>query len=183
MTEDLQELHQNVFLPSCFYSGFNGPIDHGFASVAHTNSSDPLTLSQDIKRLDWLKWEEAIQAELKALEAFSTFEVVTLPPSKNPVGCKCVFQIKCKPNGEIEKYRVRLVAQGFLQQEGVDYSETFAPVFDSTPISLLLAIANQENWEMEQMDVVNAFLHGRLDEEVYMKIPHMNVENPDNKVL
>ena len=108
-----------------------------------------------------------------------------LPLGKKPVGCKYVFKTKYKPNGEIEKYKVRLVAQGFLQQEGVDYNEVFAPVVDSTSISLLLAISNQEDWELEQMDVVTAFLHGRLDEEVYMKIPpYMNIKgNTEGKVL
>ena len=124
----------------CF-SGFNGPIDPGYANIAAANSSDPLTLSQATKRPDWPKWEEAIQSELKALAAFDTFDVVDLPPSKKPVGCKYVFKIKHNPDGGIEKYKVRLVAQGFLQQEGVDYNEVFALVVDSTSISLLLAIA------------------------------------------
>ena len=172
------------FLPSCFYTGFNGPSDPGFAHVAHSNSSDPLTLLQATKRPDWNKWEAAIQDELKSLAAFETFEVVDLPPSKRPVGCKYVFKIKYKPDGTIDKYKVRLVAQGFLQQEGIDYNEVFAPVVDSTSISLLLTIANHENWEIEQMDVVTAFLHGRLEEEVYMRIPpYMNIPNSANKVL
>ena len=129
--------------------------------------------------------QAAIQEELKSLEAFNTFEIVDLPPGKKPVGCKHVFKTKYKPNEEIEKYKVRLVAQGFLQQEGVDYNEVFAPVVDSTAISLLLAISNHENWELEQMDVVTAFLHGQLDEEVYMKIPpYMNIKgNPEGKVI
>lgn len=172
------------FQPSCFFTGFNGPLDPGYAFVAHTNSSDPLTLSQALKRPDWLKWEAAISEELKALEAFDTFEVCDLPPGKRPVGCKYVFKIKYKPDGSVEKYKVRLVAQGFLQQEGIDYNEIFAPVVDSTSISLLLSIANQEDWELEQMDVVTAFLHGRLEEEVYMKIPpYMNIPNSEHKVL
>ena len=74
------------FLPSCFYTGFNGPVDPGFANVAHAHSSDPLTLSQATKRPDWPKWEAAIKEELKSLEAFSTFEVVDLPPVTRPVG-------------------------------------------------------------------------------------------------
>ena len=184
MADEVLEVHSHEFEPSCFYTGFNGPVDPGFAHVASTNSSDPLTLSQAIKRLDWCKWEEAIQSELTALAAFDTFEVVGLPPGKKPVGCKYVFKIKYHPDGSIDKYKVRLVAQGFLQQEGVDYNEIFAPVVDSTSISLLLAIANQEDWEIQQMDVVTAFLHGRLEEEVYMKIPpYMKVDNAENKVL
>ena len=68
--------------------------------------------------------------------------------------------------------------------EGIDYNEVFAPVVDSTSISLLLTIANHENWEIEQMDVVTTFLHGRLEEEVYMRIPpYMNIPNSASKVL
>ena len=120
-----------------------------------------------------------------SLEAFNTFEVVDLPPGKKPVGCKYVFKTKYKPNGEIDKYKVRLVAQGILQQEGVDYNEVFSPVVDNTSLSLLLAIGNQEDWELEQMDVVTVFLHGRLDEEVYMTIPpYMNINgNTEGNVL
>ena len=81
-------------------------------------------------------------SELKSLEAFDTFDVVTLPPGKKPVGCKYVLKIQYKPDGTIDKYEVKLVAQGFLQQEGVDYNEIFAPVVDSTSISLLLDMAN-----------------------------------------
>ena len=110
MPSDSLVMHNLDFEPSCFYSGFNGPIDPGFASIAATNSSDPLTLSQATKRPDWPKWEEAIQSELKSLAAFDTFDVVTLPPGKKPVGCKYVFKIKYKPDGSVEKYKVRLVA-------------------------------------------------------------------------
>ena len=107
-------------MPSYFYTGFNNPTDLGFAYVAHAHSSDPLTLSQATKRPDWPKWEAAIKEELRSLEAFSTFEVVDLPPGKRPVGCKYVFKIKYRPDGSIDKYKVRLLAQGFLQQEGID---------------------------------------------------------------
>ena len=100
---------------------------------------------QATKHPDWPKWEAAIKEELRSLEAFSTFEVVDLPPGKRPVGCKYVFKIKYRPHGSIDKYKVRLVAQGFLQQEGIDYNEIFAPVVGSTSMSLLLAIASQEN--------------------------------------
>ena len=76
------------FLPSYFYTGFNGPTDPGYAHIAHANSSDPLTLLQATKRPDWPKWKAAIEDELKSLAAFQTFEVVDLPPGKRPVGCK-----------------------------------------------------------------------------------------------
>ena len=124
------------------------------------DSSVPLTLNEAMTRPDWDQWLVAIKEELKSLGEFNIFEVCELPPGKRAVGCKYVFKIKYTPMGALERYKVRLVAQGFLQQEGVDYNEIFAPVVDSTSISLLLAIANQEGWEIEQMDVVTAFLHG-----------------------
>ena len=80
MTPESKEQNKMDFLPSCFFAGFNGPTDPGFAHISQTNSSDPLTLLQATKRPDWHKWEAAIQDELKSLEAFSTFEIVTLPP-------------------------------------------------------------------------------------------------------
>ena len=94
-----------------------------------------------------------------------------LPSGKRPVGCKYVFKLKLLPSSEIERHRVRLVAQRFLQQKGVDYNEVFAPVVDNTSISLLLAIADQNDWEIEGMDVVSSFLHGKLEEKVYMTNP------------
>ena len=108
------------------------------------DSSDPLTLNQAMTRPDWDQWLAAIQEELKGLGEFNTFEVCELPPGKRAVGCKYVFKVKYTPMGALERYKVRLVALGFLQQEGVDYNEIFAPVVDSTSISLLLTIANQE---------------------------------------
>ena len=172
--------------PSCFFTGFNGPVDPGYACVASSNnSSEPLTLNHAMRRPDWDQWDRAIIEELAALETFNTFEVCVLPPGKKTVGCCYIFRVKITPTGDIKRYKVRLVAQGFLQQEGIDYNEVFAPFIDSTPITLLLAIANHFDWELEQMDVIRAFLHGRLEEEVYMKIPpRMYIEGgAEGKVL
>ena len=88
-----------------------------------------------MRRPDWDQWERAIVEELAALETFNTFEVCVLPPGKKAVGCRYVFKVKITPKGDIERYKVRLVARGFLQQEGIDYNEVFAPVIDSTSIT------------------------------------------------
>ena len=73
-------------------------------------------------------WIEAMKQEIEALESNQTWDIVTLPKDKRPIGCKWVYKIKYKPNGEVDKYKARLVAKFYNQQEGIDYLETFSPV-------------------------------------------------------
>ena len=75
-------------------------------------------------------------------------------------------------DGQIERYKARLVAQGYSQTYGIDYGETFAPVAKMNIIRILIALTVQLEWPLQQYDVKNAFLHGELEEEIYMRIPH-----------
>ncbi|GKV35227.1 hypothetical protein SLEP1_g43529 [Rubroshorea leprosula] len=112
-----------------------------------------------------------MEDEINALEKNNTWTLETLPPGKRAIGCKWVYKIKYKADGTIEQYKARLVAKGFTQVEGLDYHDTFALVAKLVTVRCLLAVAAIRNWELHQLDVHNAFLHGDLDEEVYMHLP------------
>uniref|UniRef100_A0A2N9FTT4 Reverse transcriptase Ty1/copia-type domain-containing protein n=1 Tax=Fagus sylvatica TaxID=28930 RepID=A0A2N9FTT4_FAGSY len=108
---------------------------------------------------------------LLPLEANHTWVLTSLPPGKHPIGCKWVYKLKFKSDGSIERYKARLVAKGYNQQEGLDYFETFSPVAKLVTVRSFVAIAAAKGWSLTQLDVNNAFLHGELDEEVYMSLP------------
>jgi len=117
------------------------------------------------------KWREAMLEELNALEKNKTWDLVKLPTGKKAVSCKWVFTVKQTPGGKVERYKARLVARGYSQTYGIDYDETFTPVAKMNTVRTLISCAANFGWPLHQLDVKNAFLHGDLQEEVYMEIP------------
>lgn len=110
-------------------------------------------------------WDDAMTTKVVSLETKHTWDIVTLPPRKEALGSQY------NSDGSLKRYKARLVVQGNNQIEGKDYNETFAPVLKMTTVCTLLRLVAARNWKVYQMDVQNAFLHGDLDEEVYMKLP------------
>eukprot|EP00253_Pinus_taeda_P007217 PITA_07217 len=116
-------------------------------------------------------WEAAMNEEYHSLLANDTWDLVPLPKGRKLVKCKWVYRTKYGPDGKVDKHKARLVAKGFSQVEGIDYTETFSPVAKMNSIRLVLSLAASLKWEVHQMDVKSAFLHGDLHEEIYMEQP------------
>ncbi|KAL0289674.1 UNVERIFIED_CONTAM: Retrovirus-related Pol polyprotein from transposon RE1 [Sesamum calycinum] len=117
------------------------------------------------------EWEKVMIDELVALEKNETWSVVDLPKGKKAIGCKWVYKVKLKLDGSVERYKARLVAKGYNQVEGVDYFDKFSPVAKAVTVRVLLAVAFSFTWPIHQIDINNAFLHGFLEEDIYMQVP------------
>lgn len=109
--------------------------------------------------------------EFQALIKNQTWHLVPPRSGLNVIDSKWIFKLKYHPDGTIARHKARLVAKGFKQQYGVDYEDTFSPVVKPTTIRLLLSLAVSQDWSLRQIDIQNAFLHGVLNEDVYMKQP------------
>ncbi|GJR19387.1 putative ribonuclease H-like domain-containing protein [Tanacetum coccineum] len=116
-------------------------------------------------------WVEAMQEELLQFKLQEVWVLCDLPEGKRVIGTKWVFRNKRDERGTIIKNKARLVAQGYRQEEGVDYDEVFAPVARIEAIRLFLAFASFMGFIVYQMDVKSAFLYGNITEEVYVKQP------------
>ncbi|RVX08138.1 Soluble starch synthase 3, chloroplastic/amyloplastic [Vitis vinifera] len=153
-------------------------LDHGSQSTCgqyiDSNSSLPeenIGSQHNTRGIKISEWKKAVQDEIDALEKNGTWTITDLPVGKRPVGCKWIFTIKYKADGSVERFKARLVARGFTQSYGIDYQETFAPVAKLNTIRILLSLAVNQDWCLQQLDIKNAFLNGDLEEEVYMEIP------------
>ncbi|GJR35000.1 putative RNA-directed DNA polymerase [Tanacetum coccineum] len=146
---------------------------------AITSNNEPKHFQQAIQDPRWI---EAMKKEIQALEQNKTWTLEELPNGKKAIDSKWVYKIKYKPNGDVERYKARLVAKGCTQIEGVDFHETFAPVAKLVTVRTLLTVTVKREWQIHQLDVNNAFLHGDLHEEVYMKVPQGFKKENDNRV-
>ncbi|PKU68330.1 Retrovirus-related Pol polyprotein from transposon TNT 1-94 [Dendrobium catenatum] len=136
--------------------------------LATETNPTPLNYTQAAKHQHW---RSAMSAEFVALQQQGTWSLVPPPDNKPVLGSRWTYKIKTLPSGKIDKYKARLVTQGFSQQLGINYNETFSPVAKVPTIRILLTLALHNNWRINQLDVSNAFLHGELSEDVYMRQP------------
>ncbi|GJV14737.1 zinc finger, CCHC-type containing protein [Tanacetum coccineum] len=121
-------------------------------------------------------WKEAINDEIDSIVGNNTWVLADLPPGCKPLGCKWIFKRKLKVDGTIEKFKARLVIQGFKLNSGIDYFDTYAPVARISTIRLLITMESIHNLIIHHMDVKIAFLNGELDEEQAPKQWHQNFD-------
>lgn len=116
-------------------------------------------------------WKQAMEAEIEAIKKTNTWQLTELPPGHKAVGLKWVFKLKRDENGEVVKHKARLVAKGYVQKQGIDFDEVFAPVTQLETVRLLLALAAKHGWEVHHLDVKSAFSSGELQETVFVSHP------------
>ena len=144
-------------------------------SVVPTSTDEPSL--QEAMNSDYAKeWQVAIDQELAGMWEKGVFSDVPMPPDRKPVGTKYVLKIKRNADGTIERFKARLVAQGFSQQQGVDYGQTFSPVVATDVLRTVLALAAANSWDVQALDFTQAYLNADIDADLWVSLP-------DNKIV
>ena len=137
----------------------------------------PETMEDIQKNENKDEWLKAVNSELNSLDENNTWTLVDAPPNVKLINCKWIFKLKRDSNGNVSRYKARLVCKGCAQVKGYDYDETYAPVARLTTLRILLSIIVEDELFAYQLDVENAFLHGELHETIYKKVPPGVKEN------
>jgi hypothetical protein len=135
------------------------------------SNGDPKTFDEALRGPNVKEWQEALAYEISQLEKLGTWEVTDLPAGHTAIPCSEVVRVKRGPDGQVQSYRVRIVAGGHRQVEGVNYTETFSAAAKMPTVRVVLANAAHQDWEMEHIDVKSAYLNAPLKEEIYMRPP------------
>jgi hypothetical protein len=147
------------------------PFDFHSNFALSITDDDPRTVREAVDSEDGNLWKRAIEEEMASLDKNEAWDLVELPTGRKPIDNKWVFKKKLNAEGKVVKYKARQVAKGYSQVEGIDFGEIFSPIAKLTSIRFLLSVAVTFDFEVEQMDVKTTFLHGDLEEEIYMKQP------------
>ncbi|KAH9649806.1 hypothetical protein KPL70_026120 [Citrus sinensis] len=145
--------------PPAWHSEYVTKINVAYCLL--TEDGEPSTFHEALNSSDVALWMTAMQEEIEALHKNKTWELVPLPHGRKAIGNKWVYKIKRDGNDQVERYRARLVVKGYAQKEGIDFNEIFSPV----------------------LDVKTAFLHGELEEEIYMLQPEGFAEKGNENLV
>lgn len=147
---------------------------------------EPKTFKEAMSCPNAEDWKLAVADELNMLEKRKAFKIVSRPKNKKTLGCRWIFKLKKDFQGEVKRFRARIVAQGFGQIPGIDYVETYSPVVNYTLIVLFMSFLGiGSSWAHRHADIKGAFLYGPLKEELYMEIPqgHELFSERNSKVM
>ncbi|QRW24120.1 Retrovirus-related Pol polyprotein from transposon TNT 1-94 [Rhizoctonia solani] len=161
-TEDAWLMHINAMVEA-FYTALAAP---------------PTTFAEAMSRVDAQMWMGAMNKEYNLITKHSVGRQVKQPIGRNVVECKWVFGYKVGPNGKILRYKVRLVAKGYSQRPGIDFEDTSSPVANSDSTRTLLAKGTSKDYNIIQLNIKTAFLHGTIKEEIYMEQPEGFEDDP-----
>jgi hypothetical protein len=150
-----------MYTPSYFHSTFALSI----------TDDDPRTVSEAVDSEDGKLWKKAMDEEMVGLDKNEAWDVVELSTGRNPICSKWVFKNKLNVEGKVDKYKAWLVAKGYSKVEGIVFGEILSLVAKLTSIRFIFSFFVAFDFEVEQMDVKTTFLHGDLEEEIYMKQP------------
>lgn len=160
--------------PQCLVSTVNSHANHG-------GPTEPTSAREALEGPYQSEWKAAMEEELARLEQMQTWELVPRPPVR-VLGCTWKFRLKFDSVAKSYKFKARLVAQGFAQQHGFDYFETYSPVIKRKSIRLMFALSAELELCGEHKDVVAAYVNSPIKETVYTEQP-MHCETEDNRVV
>ena len=160
----------------CSHRETRRPDYYGEWANSTSSITEPLTLEEALSCSEKENPREAMQTEFKSLCVNKVWDLVPPPKDRKVINSKWVFKCKLGETGLVERYKARLVAQGYSQRPGIDYEETLSPVVRFESVRSVIALAVHGNLKLQQMDGKTAFLNGELTEEVFMKQPEGFVE-------
>jgi hypothetical protein len=146
-----------------------------------TINNEPTTYKQAMNHLDSDKWQDAMQTEIDELHNQNTWDLVDLPENKTPLKGRWVYTHKTNSEGQIIKYKARWVIKGFNQVLGVDYVDTYSSTCRPETYRIAFILAVSLGWNLYQYDIKNAFVHAKIDKEIYTEQP-TGFNNNSNKV-
>jgi hypothetical protein len=163
-------------------SNFSDEIPHEMYGLLV--NAGPTSMSLALSGKDAQHWKPAIDDELGNLESHQTWNIVDtpLPPEIKPITARMVLQEKLNADGKISRYKARLVAHGFKQVYGTHYNVAYAPLVTLATIRMMFTYAAIQDLEIEQMDVVGAFLESKLKEDVYITLPKGCISDEKGKI-
>ncbi|KAL3358637.1 hypothetical protein AABB24_015640 [Solanum stoloniferum] len=130
--------HKKVKYPLCNYLSYSHLSPSYQCYIAATTPcKEPTSYSEAIKDQ---RWVAAMKDKIQALDSNNTWEITDLPPGKEHIGCKWIYKVKYKSTGEIERFKARVVAKGYSQQEGLDYNESFSPVVKMVTVRTIVSL-------------------------------------------